>query len=358
MVKVVILGGSYAAHFAFTALYKNSSDLEVTLVSATSHSYFNIPSPRLLWQPERIGEVIFPIEEFVAKKSNGKGKFIHGKATSVDFGAQTVTVATNGSDRTLDYDLLVLATGSKTHFNGFKVNDSHLDAKKAIKETAEKLKTAKLVAVIGGGPTGVETVGELAYAFKSTAVTLYTGSTGPLPATPQLLAGANTKLKTLGVEVINKVRVKSIEDGTIVLDNEETLKYDVVINATNLTPYSEYLPESVKDKKGFVVTDNHLVVKGTTNVLAIGDIVSGGSGTIVDMKFSQNGVFAASANGILSSAKAGTKKWAAVENTIFVPISPTGGEGILFGWRLPNFLVRIFKAKTFFFEKAAENFLA
>lgn len=358
MVKVVILGGSFAAHFAFTALYKNSSDLEVTLVSATSHSYFNIPSPRLLVQPERLGEVIFSIEEFVAKKSNGKGKFIHGKATSVDFGAQTVTVLANGSNRTLDYNLLVLATGSKTNFNGFKVNDSHLDAQKAIKETAEKLKTAKLVAVIGGGPTGVETVGEIAYALKSAAVTLYTGSSGPLPATPQLLAGATTKLNTLGVEVVNNVRVKTIEDGAIALDNGKTLKYDVVINATNLTPYSEYLPDSVKDDKGFVLTDSHLVVKGTTNVLALGDIVSGGSATIVEMKLSQLGVFAASANGILSSAKAGTKKWAAVKNTIFVPISPTGGEGLIFGWRLPNFLVRLFKAKTFFFEKAAEEFLA
>lgn len=41
---------------------------------------------------------------------------------------------------------------------------------------------------------------------------------------------------------------------------------------------------------------------------------------------------------------------------ILVPISPTGGEGLIFGWRIPNFLVRMLKAKTFMMERAGENF--
>lgn len=357
MGKVVIIGGSFAAHFAVTALYKNSKDLEVTMVSMSTHSYFNISAPRLLVSPESVDDVMFSNEDFMAKRSNGKGKFVHGKATSVDFKGKTVTVLSKGSSTTLSYDLLVLATGTKSNFNGFKVNDSHLDAKRAIEDTAKKLEAAKLVAVIGGGPTGVETAGEISYTYKSAAVTIYSGNSGPLSAIPKLLSGATSKLEALGVEVVNKVRVKSVDNDTIVLDNGKKFKYDVVIDASTLTPYSDYLPDSIKDDMGYVITDKRLIVKGTTDVLAFGDIVSGSSRTVVDLKMGQASVFAASSQSILNSTNA-RKEWSPVTGTILVPISRTGGEGLLFGWHVPNCIVRMLKSNTFFLDKAGEDLLA
>lgn len=354
MKKVVVIGGSFGAHLAVSTLYKNSSDIEVTMVSMSSHSFFNIASPRLLVKPDRIGDVFFSIADFMAKTSNGKGNFIHGKATNVDLASQIITVATDGSEKTISYDLLVIATGTKSHFAGFKVNESHLEAKSALQVTAKKLESANLVAVIGGGPAGVETVGEIAYAYKSAQITLFAGNSGPLAAVPRLVDGGTSKLKELGVEVVSKVHVKSVKDGTIVLTNGKTFTFDVIIDASTLTPYSEFLPDSIKDEKGFVVTDKHLVVKGTSNVLAIGDIVSGGSRSIADMKLGQVGVFAASAQSILNATNSLTKEWVASKLTILVPISPSGGEGLIFGWHIPNFLVRMLKANTYMMEKAGD----
>lgn len=357
MTKVVIIGGSYAAHLAVSELYKTSNDLDVTLVSLNTHSYFNVAAPRLLVEPEKIDKTLFSIEKFLKNRSGGKGKFVHGKATGVDFDANTVTVLNDGTktETVLTYDLLVLATGAKSQFDGYKVNESHLTARAALEETAKKLKTAKLVAIIGGGPTGVETAGEISYAYKSTAVTLYTGSSSPLSSHQKLVSGAITKLKNLGVEVVNNVRLTSVEGGAVTLDNGETRTFDLVLDATTQTPYSEYLPASVKDKDGYVITDNYLAVKGTKNVLALGDIVSGPSKTVVDLKRGQIGVFAASANSILNASAPSGKEWKPVQGTLIVPISPTGGEGLIFGWHIPNYLVKVFKSKTFFMNRAAED---
>lgn len=355
--KVVIIGGSYAAHMALTALYKQTSEVEATVVSMSSHSYFNVSAPRLLVEPEKFADTVFSVEEFVKKRTNGKGAFIHGKATSVDFDLNTVTVSTEKGETKLEYDILVLATGSSTLWSGYKVNESHETAKLAIEEAASKIKTAKLVAIVGGGPTGVETAGEIAYALKSVKVTLYTGSSGPLSATPRLESGAASKLKALGVEVINDVRAKSVEENKIVLENGETKTFDYVFEAFSLTPYSQYLPDSVKDKNGYVVTNKQLVVEGTTNVIALGDIVSGSSKTVVDLKMGQIGVYGATIKRLLGGNASLNKEWSAVHGTILVPISRAGGEGMLFGWHVPNFLVRFLKAKTFFLDKAGEDLL-
>lgn len=356
MVKVVILGGSYAGALALTNLYKVQPKAEVTLVSLSTHSYFNVASPRLLVEPKKFDDAVFPLEKLVKDRSQGKGKFVQGKATNVDFDKNSVAVETSTGSVQLDYDVLVLATGSATLWNGYKVNESHLAAKDTILTTAEKLKSAKTVAIVGGGPTGVETAGELSHAFKNLKVTLYTGGSGPLAGLAKLEAGATDKLNNLGVEIINNVRTKSVKETEITLESGESVNYDLVIEAFSLTPYSTYLPESVKDASGYVKTNKQLVVQGTTNVIALGDIVSGSLKTVVDLKMGQIGVYSATLKSILNGEKP-TKEWTPVQGTILVPISPNGGEGTLFGWHVPNFLVRFLKAKTFFLDKAGEDLL-
>lgn len=352
--KVVIIGGSFSAHMALAAIYKSSSEVEVTLVSPNTHSYFNPGSPRLLVEPEKFDDTVFSIEKFVQKHSQGKGKYVHGTATSVDFNGNTVTVETDGGSSVLEYDILVLATGTASKFPGYKVNKSHLAAKSSIEETNRNLKSSKSVAIIGGGATGVETAGEIAHAIEGVKVTLYTGGSAPLASFPKLKDGATPKLRALGVDIVNNVRSKSLDGNTIHFENGQSKTFDVVLDATTQTPYSEYLPDSVKDERGFVVTNKQLVVKGTSNVIAIGDIVSGASRTLVDLKMGQIGVFGVTIKKLLGLAS-GSKEWNAVTSTILVPISPNGGEGTLFGWHIPSWMVKQIKAKTFFLNKAGED---
>lgn len=58
----------------------------------STHSFFNIASPRLLVQLDKIDDAFFSIADFMAKTSNEKGKFIHGNATNADLASETITV--------------------------------------------------------------------------------------------------------------------------------------------------------------------------------------------------------------------------------------------------------------------------
>lgn len=359
MVKIVIIGGSFAGHLAFLSLYKLDPRLEVTMVSMSTHSYFNVAAPRLLIEPERFDECVFSNEAFVEKRSLGRGKFVHGAATEVDFDKQIVKVDVDGNDVFLPYDFLVLATGTSSQFSGFKVNRSHYHARSAILATAARIKAANRVAIVGAGPTGVETAGELAANIKTLKVTLYTGRSGPLADFPKLKNGAAEKLEKVGVEIINRKIVKSVlftaQRDQIVLDNGDTKDYDVVIQATRQAPFSGFLPASIKDSQGYVKTNSQLVVEGHSNIIALGDIVAGSERTYVDLKYRQYAVFTATMKRLLHVDASATKKYSHGRRVIMVPMSADYGEGLMFGYRVPNWMVKLIKLKSFMIEKAGDD---
>ncbi|QRG37743.1 hypothetical protein FDK38_002124 [Candidozyma auris] len=358
MPHVVVLGGSFAGCHAIKTLYGLSDSIEVTLVSPSTHAYFNCAAPRVLVEPEVLEKTFFSLEDFIQKVSKGKGKYVQATATNVDFDKNEVTIKVSGSPQVVQYDYLVIATGSKSHDEGFKVNTSHEEAKKGILEWGNKIKESKSIAILGGGPTGVESAGEIAHDLKKKVV-LYTGDSAPL-APWNLGEGATKKLEKLGVEVINKVRYTKIaKTGSgfhVVFDDGSEKDFDLVLNTTLYTPYSDFLPDSVKNKAGYVVTDDQLIVQGQKNVFALGDILAIGARSIVDLKMGQLPVFAATAKTHIVGQQGAAKKFAPVTSTILVPISRKGGEGRLFGWSLPNFLVWFLKSRNFMVDQASDSF--
>lgn len=361
MVKVVIIGGSYAGHKALTAVYKKAKDLlslEVTLVSASSHAYFNVATPRLLVKPELYDKAIFANSDLVATNSKKAAKFVHGTVEKVDLDARTVRVLpAEGEGVNLDYDILVIASGSGTKWSGFKVNTDYKKGQAELLAASSQLKTAKSVALIGSGPTGVETAGEIAENFPDVVVSLYSGNKAPLESeAPSLAPFALQKLQDLGVKIIHGDHVTS-KDGKVFTDDGELTAYDVILECYATRPYSDFLPGSIKDDKGYVVTDENLVVKGHANVLAIGDIVSGSANTVVDIKMRQAGVFAASVQKALESTISASESiYKPITNLILVPISSKGGVGLFFGWWTPNIFVWFLKARDFMLNQAGSQF--
>ncbi|KAM9936690.1 hypothetical protein OXX80_003760 [Metschnikowia pulcherrima] len=356
MPKIVIIGGSYAGLKAVSTIYSTkTANLDVTVVSPSSHVYFNVAAPRLLVEPEKLSQTVFPVEEIVSESSNGDAKFVQGSATKVDFEKREVYVdLAAGGDSTLKFDILVIASGTQAKWAGWKVNTSHEDAQKAILATNHALKKASTVAI-----------------FPSAKVTLYTGADAPLAfAGPSLSVKATRKLENLGVQIINDLQIKEVlrkEHGdTLVLDSGETRDYDVGLESFIAGPFSSYLPSSVKDEQGFVVTDENLLVKGYNGVVAFGDIVSGSSKSIVDLKFGQSGIFTATIKkllqdvqnpGFLTKSTDADSSYNPVKHTLAVPISRDGGVGMLFWVPLPSFLVWLGKARTFMIESARSNFM-
>lgn len=356
MPKLVIIGGSFAGHKALSAFYANSNgaDIEAVVVSPSDDAWFNVAAPRLLVKPEEWTKTVVPLKNSLDKISKGKATHLKGKATAVDFDKQTVSVATAAGSETVPYDYLVIASGSATKFAGFKTNLNADDARKAIENVHQQLQTARTVAVVGGGPTGVEVSGEIASEYPEIKVTLYSGQGGPLAATPLLVRGATAKLEQLGVEVVNGVRVSKQGDA-IVLPDASTKNYDLVLEAYTTTPYTEYLPSAVLDSRGYVVTDSHFVVKNHPNVFALGDVVADTPGTVLDLNMSQIRPFTAAVKAALG-APAKQITYSRVDNMLIVPVSKNGGVGLLFGWRVPSLFVWLVKLRTFMVDKSQHEF--
>lgn len=352
MTKVVILGGSFGGCYALKQLRGLSKDLELTLISPSDQIWFNVAAPRLLVEPHRINDSLFPLANYVQKYN---ATFIHGKATHVDFEANSVAYegATSG---TVDYDFLVVATGTQND-KMFKTNENAQIAIDAIKEAVGKLESAKTVGIIGGGPTGVESAGEIARELKKD-VTLYTGGKEPLEGAN--LPSVTGKLEKLGVKIINNVRsteIRQVGDAFEVdFDNGTSAQFDYVIGSIFCRPYTDFLPASATDEHGYVKTNKQLVVEGTQNVLAIGDVVSGGLRTIVDIKLGMLPVLEATAKRLILNAGTGTKEWKPVHHTIVVPVSRDGGAGRIFGWSVPSFVIWLLKSRTFMLDSAKGDF--
>ena len=176
---VVILGGSFAgvkvAHVLLQKALPLVKDLRVIIVSKSTHMYWNLAAPRAIVPGQIPDDKVFqPIKPAFAKYSSSNFEFVHGSATSVDPDAKKVGISTEEGARELQYDVLVVTTGSNAASQTpWKQADSYEESLSVLHATQEKVKNAKSIVIGGAGVTGVETAGELGYEYgKEKEITL------------------------------------------------------------------------------------------------------------------------------------------------------------------------------------------
>lgn len=196
-----------------------------------------------------------------------------------------MTITTSNGEIKQDYDILVLATGSryigdetpwKSSLKGYETTKSLLH------KTQKQVKAAKSIVVGGAGPTGVESVAELGFEYGTTKeITLIT-------AGAELLAGsvptniaqvAEKQLVKLHIKVIKGTQVTSTtttaEGKTeLTLSDGSKKTVDLYLPTVGIVPNSEYIPKTLLNEKGEVIVDDFLRVKNVENVWAAGDIIN------------------------------------------------------------------------------------
>lgn len=284
---IVVLGGSFAgiqiAHRLVKNTRKTVPDLKVILVSKNSHFYWNLASVRAI-VPGILKDEEFTqsIEKGFAQYPSDAFEFIVGTAEAADLDAKTVKVAlVAGGERVVEYDHLVLATGTRTAGEDvvpWKANGTHEQIMDTLHRTAEKVKAAKHIVVAGAGATGVETAGELGFEYrKDKEIVLLSGDAKVLGG-DSLAANAESELKKLDVTVRTNARVEStaaLPDGKteVTLQNGEKIVTDLYLPTMGMAPNTEYLPAKVLREDKFVAVDEFYRVKNASNVWAAGDIV-------------------------------------------------------------------------------------
>ena len=227
-------------------------------------------------------QIFLEIQPGFKQYSKNSFELIVGAASGLDTTAKTVTITTASGELSQLYDILVIATGTRTQGDlPWKASLGGYQATKDIlHKYREKVKGAKSIIIAGSGPTGVEATGELGFEFgKTKEITLITAAPelcdDCLPV--NIAQGAEKELQKLGVKITKGVRVTSsstMTDGKteLVLDNGEKKLVDLYLPTIGLLPNNEFIPKALLDNKGYIIVDEFLRAKGMENIWAVGDI--------------------------------------------------------------------------------------
>ncbi|PVH68333.1 FAD/NAD(P)-binding domain-containing protein [Cadophora sp. DSE1049] len=287
MKTILILGGSLGglavAHTVLKKTLNTIKDYKIVLVSTSTHIYWNLASVRAIVPGQISDEKIFQeIQPGSMHYPKGSFEFIHGAASGLDPRTKTVIITTASGEAKQTYDILLLATGTRTTGDlPWKASLSGYQATKDnLHKYQEQVKAAKSIVLGGGGPTGIEAAGELGFEYgKTKEITLITAAPelahDSLPV--NISKVAEKELKKLHVEITKGVKIidsKAASDGKteLILDNGETMLVDLYLPIIGNHPNSEYVPKALLDDRGYVIVDEYLRVKGTEDIWAVGDV--------------------------------------------------------------------------------------
>jgi NADH dehydrogenase len=227
--------------------------------------------------------------------------YVQGSAETIDTKSRTVGIAANGAKKSLSYDRLVVATGSRLFRpnipglaeHGFSVDslDDAIALDKHLHSLAKRpaVNGRDTVVVAGGGFTGIEAATEMPARLREVlgkdakariiivdrnqAIAPDMGE-GPRPVIEEAL-------RKLGVETRLGAGVASLDESGVTLSSGEHIETETVIWAAGIraAPLTQQIPAE-RDNFGRLLVDRDLRVPSVPGVFATGDAARAASDDI------------------------------------------------------------------------------
>lgn len=295
--RVVVVGGGLGGLKLVSSL--RDTDFQVVLVDKNNYNQF----PPLIYQVASAGlepsNISFPFRRLF----QGWKNFFFRMAEVQHINTEEKAIKT--SIGTIHYDDLVLAAGATTNFFGNKNIEASALPMKSVSESMrlrntilqnleraetednEARKQALMnIAIVGGGPSGVEIAGVLAEMKQTILPRDYPDLDTScmhiylINATPRLLGAmserssreAEKALKELGVEVMTNCMVTDYVDKELVLKDGQRIPAETVIWVSGIKANNiDGIPTESIGHAGRILVDRFNRVKGLKDVYAIGD---------------------------------------------------------------------------------------
>ena len=297
--KVVIIGAGFGG-MRLARKLNNTKGIDVILIDKAYYHQFQ----RLFYQVATAGldasNISFPLRNVFQKSKNVRIRMAEVKEI-IPSEHKVIT-----SNEEIDYDILVLATGTETNFFGNQqLSENTFPMKSTVEalqlrhklirnfeqallvKNPDELQRLMNIVIVGGGPTGVELSGALAEMkhyvlpkdypeldFSKMNIYLLEGGSKTLGSMSERSSEDSYKYLTrLGVKVMTSTIVNNFDGKDVYLKNGSSIPAKTVIWAAGVTgALPAGLDKTLIVKGNRLIVDRHSKVKGSTNIYAIGDI--------------------------------------------------------------------------------------
>jgi NADH dehydrogenase len=299
--RVVIVGAGFGGLQCAKAL--RDQPVDVVLVDVQNYHLFT----PLLYQVASCllapSEIVAPLRKVLRGAPNIR--YRHGEVVDVDFAQRHIRLA---DGTVLEYDHMVLATGSTTSYYGNEAIESRslglktlgealqlrnhvLDCLERAAATTDPAERERLLTfcIVGGGPTGVEYAGALAELARLVLpreypelrphefrIILLEGGDRVLPMFKRRLSAyARRELERRGVDVRTDVLVAAADDTGVVTRDGTAIRTATLVWTAGVQPSSVPLHPGVKHTDNHrIAVDDHLRILGVSHAFAIGDVAA------------------------------------------------------------------------------------
>ncbi len=300
--KVLIIGGGFAGLECARKL-ANDDRFEVILLDRTNHHLFQPLLYQVATASLAAPDIARSIRQILVDAKNVT--VLMDEVTAISPAEKTVT---GKSGEVYVFDYLLLAAGAKTGFFG---NDhwernslglkSLADAQDIRRKVLSNLERAELtrdyaererlmtIAIVGGGPTGVELAGACAdlihRSLKSNFRRIDTSKLRVIliENSPKILEHydahqsdyAKTRLQKLGVEVRNETRVTDVQKGKLLFQDGGILEAEAIVWAAGIaaSPLTKDLGIET-DRSGRITPKLDLSIPGHPDIFVAGDLTN------------------------------------------------------------------------------------
>src|SRR5215467_9532551 len=388
--RILILGGGFGGIEVLRQLQKAFQDdvsVDITLVSRDNFFLFTPMLPEVSSGMIETRHIVTPIRTFCNRakfyEANVEGVDLENKQVLITHAVGKETDPIAWRSHVLKYDYLVLALGGETNFFGLtqvakcaftmkSIDDAmilrnhviNMLEQADVENKDEELKRSLITfVVVGGGFSGVETVGELNdlirestrhyyhnLEVKEARIILVSSGSKILPeVTEDLSEFALQELRKDGVEVILNTRLVGARRDKVNLSDGVTIPCNTLVWTGGISPNTIIKNLACShDKSGRIMANNHLEILDFEDAYVIGDCAS-----IVDPRAGTP--YPPTAQHALRQARVAAKNLISVINArsaadtkkvifdyktkgMMALIGQRNGVGILFGHRVHGFI--------------------
>ncbi len=281
---LLLIGGGHAHMVTLANLHKFvEKGYVVSVIQPSEYHYYSGMGPGMLGGTYLPDDIRFATKHVVEKQG---GRFILGRAVKID--PDNCEVFLEGADKPVFYDVLSCNAGSFVPEDEVPFNRQEVFTAKPIEAlliARQKIISLSMhrevkVAVIGGGPSAVEIAGNIRQlsereCVKKASVSLFSGR--------EVMSGMGTRISGLvrkrlsqkGIHLVEGNYTKAIDDGEIILENNESYQADVIFSCIGVRPNTIFRHSGLATgPDGGLLVNSRLQAVDYPNIFGGGDCIS------------------------------------------------------------------------------------